>query len=54
MEKAKTIDFSNRPSNEERNGVGGGSCPFLWFGDENSADADMKEKFNIIEDEKKD
>lgn len=54
MEKTKKIDISDRPTNEKRNGVGGGSCPFLWFGDKKSADTDMKEKFNIVDDEKKD
>ena len=54
MEETKKIDISNRPSNEERNGIGGAGCPVWIFGDEKSADTDMKEKFNIIEDEKKD
>lgn len=54
MEEAKKIDISNRPSNEERNGIGGSSCSFWFFGDEKSADTDMKEKFNIVDDEKKD
>ena len=53
MEKAKTIDFSNRPK-DIKEGIGGSSCPLIIFGDEKRADTDMKEKFNIIEDEKKD
>lgn len=51
MEKAKTIDFSDRPKDEK--GVNP-SCPVWIFGDEKSADKDMKEKFEIIDDEKKD
>lgn len=54
MEKSEKIDLSNRPNNEERNGIGGASCPWWIFGNEKSADADMKEKFEIIDDEKKD
>ena len=55
MEKAKAIDFSNRPAdNEVRNGIGGSSCPIWIFGNEDSADNDLKEKFEVIDDEKKD
>lgn len=54
MEKAKTIDISDRPVNEERNGIGGAHCSFWFFGDEKSADKDMKEKFEVVDDEKKD
>lgn len=30
------------------------SCPWWIFADKNSADNDLKDKFDIIEDEKKD
>lgn len=54
MENAEKIDISGRPSNEERNGIGGASCGFWIFGNEKSADNDMKEKFEVVDDEKKD
>lgn len=56
MEKTKTIDFSNRPKDEsvKNDNTWGAGCPWWIFGDEKSADADMKEKFNIVDDEKKD
>lgn len=53
MEEAKKIDISNRP-NDVKNDTWIPSCPVWIFGDEKSADTDMKEKFNIIDDEKKD
>ena len=53
MEKAKTIDFSNRKKKKKNDTLIPG-CPVWIFGDENSADTDMKEKFNIVDDEKKD
>ena len=55
MEDAEKIDISNRPSEKDAHeGIGGAGCPFWFFGDEKSADKDMKEKFNIVDDEKKD
>ena len=54
MEKAKKIDISNRPNDEQVKNTWGSSCPIWIFGDEKSADTDMKEKFNIVDDEKKD
>ena len=54
MEKSEKIDISGRPSNEERNGIGGAHCGFWIFGNEKSADNDMKDKFDIIDDEEKD
>ena len=53
MEKAKTIDFSNRPKDTKNDTLIPG-CPLWLFGDKTSADMDMKERFNIIEYEKKD
>ena len=49
MEDAKKIDFSERPS-EVKNGIGGASCGFWFFGNEDSADNDLKEKFEICDD----
>lgn len=51
MEDAKKIDFSNRPNNEERNGIGGAGCPWWIFGNEDSADNDLKKKFEICDDQ---
>lgn len=53
MEKSKTIDISNRPKDTKNDTLIPG-CPVWIFGDEKSADTDMKEKFNIVDDEKKD
>lgn len=44
--------ISDRPKNEEK-GIGT-SCPFWFFGNEDSADNDLKEKFEVVDDEKKD
>lgn len=57
MEDAEKIDISNRPSEKDAHeGIGGAGCPFWFFGDEKSADKDMKEKFEVVgeDDEKKD
>ena len=48
MEDANKIDFSERPK-EVKNGIGGPSCPFWFFGNENSADNDLKKKFEVVE-----
>lgn len=53
MEKSKKIDVSNRPTEKGKSGIGGASCPVWIFGDEKSADNDLKEKFNIVDDEEK-
>lgn len=49
MENSKTIDLSERPS-EVKNGIGGPSCAFWFFGNEDSADNDLKKKFEICDD----
>lgn len=56
MEKSKTIDISNRPNEirHDNDDTWVPSCPLWILGDEKSADKDMKEKFNIVDDEKKD
>lgn len=48
MEDAKKIDFSDRPK-EVKNGIGGAGCPWWIFGNEDSADNDLKEKFEVVE-----
>lgn len=48
MEKTKTLDFSNRP-NDVKDGTWVPHCSFWFFGNEDSADYDLKEKFEIIE-----
>ena len=53
MEKSKTIDISNRPKDTKQD-INIPGRPVWIFGDEKSADTDMKEKFNIVDDEKKD
>lgn len=51
MEDTKKIDFSNRPK-EVKGDTWGAGCPFWFFGNENSADNDLKEKFEVVNDEK--
>ena len=53
MEDAKKIDFSGRPD-KVADGTNAPSCPFWFFGNEDSADNDLKEKFEVVDDEKKD
>lgn len=48
MEETKTIDFSNRPK-DQKNGIGGASCPIWIFGNEKSADNDLRGKFEIVD-----
>lgn len=54
MEKAEKIDFSNRPKDTMNESGGMPHCPFWFFGNEDSADKDLKEKFEVVDDEKKD
>lgn len=57
MENAKKIDISGRPADEEikhKDGTNAPGCPFWFFGNENSVDNDLKEKFEVVDDEKKD
>lgn len=54
MEKSEKIDFSNRPKDEDVKNTWGAGCPVWIFGNEKSADKDMKEKFEIVDDETKD
>ena len=57
MEDAKKIDISGRPAEEgvkHKDGTNAPGCPFWFFGNEDSADNDLKEKFEVIDDEKKD
>ena len=49
MEDAKKIDFSDRPK-EVKNDTWGSSCSFWFFGNEDSADNDLKKKFEICDD----
>lgn len=53
MEDAKKIDISGRPK-EVKNDTWGGSCPVWIFGNKQSADNDLKENFEVVDDEKKD
>lgn len=50
MEKSKKADSTKRT--EERRGIIGG-CPFWFFGNKKSSDNDLKEKFEIIDEEDK-
>ena len=50
MEDAKKIDFSERPKDAKNVNP---SCPVWIFGNEDSADNDLKEKFEVVENGKK-
>ena len=54
MEKSKKIDLSNRPADQEqtKDWIGGAGCPVWIFGNGESADNDMKEKFEIVDEDK--
>lgn len=55
MEETKKTNSNEKPAEQVKNNGdwGGGSCPFWIFGNEESANADLKDKFEIV-DEKKD
>lgn len=48
MEKAEKIDFSNRPKDTMNESGGMPHCPFWFFGNEESADKDLKDNFEIV------
>lgn len=45
-------NIQKRPK-DEKNTYGGG-CPFWFMGDEKSADKDLKDKFEIVDEENSD
>ena len=51
MEKTKNIDISNRPK-DQKNDINIPGCPFWFFGNDESANNDMKEKFEIVDEDK--
>lgn len=54
MEKSKKINSTKELDEKVKNDWGGSGCPFWVFGDKNSADNDLKEKFEVRNDETKD
>jgi hypothetical protein len=50
MEKSKKTDFSERPIDKNKVDP---SCPWWIFGNEESADNDLKEKFEVEDEEDK-
>lgn len=50
MEKSKKAS-STKCNKEERNVIGG--CPWWIFGNKKSSDKDLKEKFEVIDEEDK-
>ncbi len=54
MEKAKTANLANRFISFVRNLIGGSSCPWWIFANKKSADNDLKDKFEVVDDETKD
>lgn len=51
MENAEKIDISKRPKDEREVNPG---CSFWIFGDEKSADKDLKDKFEVVDEENPD
>ena len=51
MEDAKKLDIAGRPK-EIKNDINIPGCPVWIFGNEDSADNDLKEKFEVVDDEK--
>lgn len=54
MEKTKTANPNEKPNERVKNTIGGAHCPIWIFGDEKSADNDLKGKFEVVDDEPKD
>ena len=54
MEKSKTLNPNEKPNERVKNNWGGSSCSFWIFGNEDSAKKDLDDKFEVIDDEKKD
>lgn len=51
MENAEKIDFSERPIEREvKRGIGGAGCAFWFFGNEDSANNDLKNAFMVCDD----
>lgn len=53
MENTEKIDITKRPKNSV-NWDNNPGCALWIFGDENSADKDLKEKFEVVDEENKD
>lgn len=54
MEKSKEVNFTKATEEKVKNDWGGGSCPWWIFGNEDSAKKDLYDKFEVVDDEKKD
>lgn len=53
MEKTKKTNLTEEVISKTDGGEGwGAGCPFWIIGDEKSADADLKEKFEIVNEKK--
>lgn len=48
MEESKTINPNQEPT-EVKNDTWGGGCPIWIFGDESSAENDISQKFEIVD-----
>lgn len=54
MEKSEKVNSAKEADERVRNDWGGAHCPFWFFGNKDSAKNDLKNKFEIVDDEKKD
>lgn len=54
MEKSKTLDTTKETVKNSNGDWGGTSCPWWIFGNKKSADNDLKEQFEIVDNEAKD
>lgn len=54
MENTKKVNPNEKSTEQVKKDWGGAGCPFWFFGNEDSAKKDLKGKFEIVDDEKKD
>lgn len=55
MEKTKTVNTNKNTSDERvKNDTWGAGCPFWFFGNKDSADNDLKDRFVVVDDKTKD
>lgn len=54
MENTKKTNPTKETDERVKNDTWGSGCPFWIFGDKDSADNDLKDKFEVVDDETKD
>lgn len=54
MEKTASVGFAKKFIDWIMKTIGGSSCPLWIFANKTSADNDLKDKFEVVDDETKD